>query len=155
MDFQDVLIGEQIKHMVDVMDAKLDRIELNQDHLKELIEHRLKYLEKQAEDHETRIRVVTEGVTQNKVKSGLTSAGSGILSIFSVISTEFWDDIFRGQQKRRVWKPDYNLQFLSSFQQPDRCCPLVYCWTLVLADRFFKIVKVQYLLVESRDFWAC
>jgi len=30
IDYQDVLIGEQLKHMVDVMDAKLDRIEINQ-----------------------------------------------------------------------------------------------------------------------------
>jgi hypothetical protein len=33
MDEQTLLIGEQLKHMVDVMDAKLDRIELNQEHL--------------------------------------------------------------------------------------------------------------------------
>ena len=89
MDYQDVLIGEQLKHMVDVMDAKLDRIELNQEHLKELIEHRLKYLEKQGDDHETRIRAATEGVTQFKVRSGLTSAGSGILSIMALLKSFF------------------------------------------------------------------
>ena len=60
MDYQDVLIGEQLKHMVDMMDAKLERIELNQEHLKELIEHRLDYIEKQTDDHETRIRAATE-----------------------------------------------------------------------------------------------
>jgi hypothetical protein len=37
MEYQDVLIGEQLKHMVDVMDAKLDRIELNQVHVYPLI----------------------------------------------------------------------------------------------------------------------
>lgn len=37
MDYQDVLIGEQLKHMVDVMDAKLDRIELNQVYIYPLI----------------------------------------------------------------------------------------------------------------------
>ena len=89
MDYQDVLIGEQLKHMVDVMDAKLDRIELNQVHLKELIEHRLDYLEKQADDHEERIRAATEGVTQFKVRSGLTSAGSGILSIMALLKSFF------------------------------------------------------------------
>ena len=87
MDYQDVLIGEQLKHMVDVMDAKLDRIELNQEHLKELIENRLKYLEKQGDDHETRIRAATEGVTQFKVRSGLTSAGSGILSVMALLKS--------------------------------------------------------------------
>ena len=52
----------ELMHLVDMMDAKLDRIELNQVHLKELIpnkqgqvEHRFYYLEKQVEDHETRI----------------------------------------------------------------------------------------------------
>ena len=32
-----MLIGEQLKHMVDVMDAKLDQIELNQAHIYPLI----------------------------------------------------------------------------------------------------------------------
>ncbi|MCK4815664.1 hypothetical protein KA005_07840, partial [bacterium] len=61
-----------------MMDAKLDRIELNQIHLKEIIpnkrgqvNHRLNYLEKQVEDHEARLREATEGVTQFKVRSGL------------------------------------------------------------------------------------
>ena len=70
MEDQFYLLGEQFRHMVDMMDAKLDRIELNQEHLKELIEHRLCYLEKQGEDHELRIRAATEGVTQFKVRSG-------------------------------------------------------------------------------------
>ena len=33
MDEQTLLIGEQLKHMVDLMDTKLDRSELNQVHL--------------------------------------------------------------------------------------------------------------------------
>ena len=67
MEDQVLLFGEQFRHMVDVIDAKLDRIELNQEHLKEMLEHRLGYLQKQGKDHE--------------VRSGLTSAGSGLLSI--------------------------------------------------------------------------
>ena len=90
MEDQVILFGEQFRHMVDVMDAKLDRIELNQEHLKELIEHRLNYLEKQGEDHEMRIRAATDGVTQFKVRSGLTSAGSGILSIMAMVKSFFW-----------------------------------------------------------------
>jgi len=90
MEDQVILFGEQFRHMVDVMDAKLDRIELNQEHLKELIEHRLNYLEKQGEDHEARIRAATEGVTQFKVRSGFTSAGSGILSIMAMVKSFFW-----------------------------------------------------------------
>jgi hypothetical protein len=87
MEDQVTLLGAQFVHLMDVMDAKLDRIELNQEHLKELIEHRLNYLEKQGEDHEARIRAATEGVTQFKVRSGLTSAGSGILSILAILKS--------------------------------------------------------------------
>ena len=83
------MLGEQFRHMVDVMGGKLDRIELNQEHLKELIEHRLNYLEKQGDDHEARIRAATDGVTQFKVRSGLTSAGSGILSIMAMVKSFF------------------------------------------------------------------
>ena len=82
-------IEEQLKHIVDVNDAKLDRIDLNQVYLKEFIEHWLKYLEKQSDDHETRIRATTEGVTQFKVRSGLTTAGSGILSITTLLKSFF------------------------------------------------------------------
>ena len=98
MKDQVTLISEQCKHMVDAIDAKLDRIELNQVHLKEMIpkkrgqvEHRLHYLEKQVEDHEARLREATEGVTQFKVRSGLTSAGSGILSILAIVKAFFGD----------------------------------------------------------------
>ena len=58
MEDQVSFIGTQFKHIVDMMDAKLDRIELNQIHLKEIIpnkrgqvNHRLNHLEKQVEDH--------------------------------------------------------------------------------------------------------
>ena len=81
------LPGAKFVHLMDVMDAKLDRIELNQEHLKEMIEHRLNNLEKQVEDHEARLREATEGVTQFKVRSGLTSAGSGILSILAFLKS--------------------------------------------------------------------
>ena len=73
------------------MDAKLDRIELNQEHLKELIEQRINCLEKQGEDHEERIKVAAEGVTQFKVKSGFTSVVSGILSILAMVKAFFGD----------------------------------------------------------------
>ncbi len=73
--------------MMDVMDAKLDRIALNQMHLKEMIEHRLNHLKEQGKDHEARIRAATEGVRQFKVRSGLTSAGSGILSILAFLKS--------------------------------------------------------------------
>ncbi|MES0360075.1 MAG: hypothetical protein ABUK20_04105 [Anaerolineales bacterium] len=61
MEDEVVLLGVQLMHMVDMMDAKLDRIELNQMHLKEMIEYRLNHLEKQGEDHEARIWVAAVG----------------------------------------------------------------------------------------------
>ena len=85
------MFGEQFRHMVDVIDAKLDRIEVNQEHLKELIELRLDCLERQGEDHEERIRDATEGVTQFKVRSGFTSAASGFLSILAMVKAFFGD----------------------------------------------------------------
>ena len=57
MEDQVSLLGEQLMHLVDMMDAKLDRIGLNQEHLKEMLEHRLHYLEKQGDDHEARLIV--------------------------------------------------------------------------------------------------
>ena len=57
------LITEQLRHMIDLIDARLDRIEQNQMHLREMLEHRMGYLEQQMEDHEGRIRAATEGVT--------------------------------------------------------------------------------------------
>ena len=87
MEDQINFLGAQFVHLMDMMDAKLDRIELNQEHLKEMLEHRLNYLEKQGEDHEARLREATEGVTQFKVRSGLTSAGSGILSILAILKS--------------------------------------------------------------------
>ena len=90
MGDQVYLLGEQIRYRVDMIDAKLDSIELNQEHLKELIEHRQIHLEKQGEDHETRIRAATDGVTQFKVRSGVTTAGSGILSIMTMVKPFLW-----------------------------------------------------------------
>ena len=58
MEDQVLLISEQFKHMVDVMDAELDLIELNQVHLKEMIEHRPNHLEKQGEDHDLKYQAL-------------------------------------------------------------------------------------------------
>ncbi len=87
MKDQVTLLGGKFVHLMDVIDAKLDRIELNQVHLKELIEHRLNHIEKKGDDHEARIRAATYGVTQFKVRSGLTSAGSGILSVLAFLKS--------------------------------------------------------------------
>ena len=50
MDDEVGLINEQLRHMIDVIDGRLERIKFNQEHLKELIAHRLSHIEKQAKD---------------------------------------------------------------------------------------------------------
>jgi hypothetical protein len=87
VDEKEILSNNQLTEIVNAMNSKLDRIELNQMHIKEMIEYRLANLEKQGDDQETRIRTATEGVTQFKVKSGLTSAGSGLLSIIALLKS--------------------------------------------------------------------
>jgi len=49
---------------------------MNQIHLKELVDQRLYSLEKEVDDHEARLRQVSEGVTQFKTWSGLAVGGS-------------------------------------------------------------------------------
>jgi len=72
------LITEQLLHAVDMVRAEL-----------KMINHRLDNLEKQATDHENRLRMATDGVTQFKVWSGLAAGGSGILSLIAMIRTLF------------------------------------------------------------------
>lgn len=70
------LIAEQLLHAVDMVRAEL-----------KMMNHRLEDLEKQAADHESRLRMATDGVTQFKVWSGLAAGGSGILSLIAMIRT--------------------------------------------------------------------
>ena len=66
-------------------DVKLMRAEL--EHLRALNEQRLKALEKICEDHETRLRDVTAGVTQFRFWSSVTSGGSTAMSILALLKT--------------------------------------------------------------------
>ncbi len=53
----------------------------------ELSEQRLNELEKCRDDHELRLREASQGVTQLKVWSGLSSGGTGILSIIAMLKS--------------------------------------------------------------------
>lgn len=66
-------------------DVKLMRSEL--EHLRMLNEQRLRSIEKVCEDHETRLRDVTAGVTQFRFWSSVTSGGSTAMSILALLKT--------------------------------------------------------------------
>ena len=66
-------------------ELKLMRAEL--EHLRMLNEQRLKSIEKICEDHETRLRDVTAGVTQFRFWSSVTSGGSTAMSLLAVLKS--------------------------------------------------------------------
>ncbi|MBQ6517995.1 MAG: hypothetical protein IJI14_04690 [Anaerolineaceae bacterium] len=67
------------------VDVKLARAEL--EHLRSLNEQRLKAIEKICEDHESRLRDVTTGVTQFRFWSSVTSGGSTAMSLLALLKS--------------------------------------------------------------------
>jgi len=66
------LIAEQFQHVIDLMKSE-----------QRMIEERLIRLEKASEDHEQRLRQLTDSATQFKVLAGL-STGGGLLSLIAL-----------------------------------------------------------------------
>ena len=66
-------------------EIKLLRTELQ--HNRELNERRLSAIEKICEDHETRLRDVTTGVTQFRFWSSVSSGGSAAMSILALLKS--------------------------------------------------------------------
>ena len=66
-------------------ELKLMRAEIN--HSRELSERRLAAIEKICEDHETRLRDVTTGVTQFRFWSSISSGGSTAMSILALLKS--------------------------------------------------------------------
>lgn len=83
------LIAEKLGRTIDLLRAEINALRAAQVHDRELIDRRLSYLESQASDHEQRLRITGDGVTQFKVWSGLTSGGSGLLSLAAFLRTFF------------------------------------------------------------------
>jgi len=79
------LIAEQFSHTIDLLRKEIQSLQAEQQHSKQMADHRLLALESSIQDHETRLRSVTDGVTQFKVWSGLASGGSGIMAIVALI----------------------------------------------------------------------
>ena len=70
-------LSEQLTHTLDLVKAEL-----------RMVNHRLEQLEKDREDHEARIRQLTDSATQFKVLAGLATGG-GLLSIASLLKLLF------------------------------------------------------------------
>jgi hypothetical protein len=84
-DLEGELIAEQLKHTIDLLNARIDSLASELVHQKELSSHRLGSLEEGRKDHETRIRGLQDGVTSFRVWSGLANGGASIMSIIAFI----------------------------------------------------------------------
>jgi hypothetical protein len=79
------LIAEQLRHTIDLLNARIDGLASELVHQKELSAHRLSSLEDGQKDHETRIRGLQDGVTSFRVWSGLANGGASIMSIIAFV----------------------------------------------------------------------
>lgn len=79
------LIAEQLRHTIDLLNARIDGLARELSYQKELNSHRLGTLEDSQKDHETRIRGLKDGVTSFRVWTGLTNGGASIMSIIAFI----------------------------------------------------------------------
>ena len=79
------LVAEQLRHALDLHHADLNEVKLAQQHDRVLANHRLEALEAQVRDHEQRLRLATDGVTQFKVWSGLATGGSWLISAAALL----------------------------------------------------------------------
>jgi hypothetical protein len=79
------LLAEQLKHLNTLYKARIDALEKELAHNKEIADQRLSALENDVSDHETRIRDATQGVTQFKLFSGLASGSSSLMSLVAIL----------------------------------------------------------------------
>ena len=75
------LIAVQLKNTVDLITFRIDSLESELRHLKEMHTHRLDELQSAKDDHEQRIRAVQDGVTSFKTWSGLANGGSFMVAL--------------------------------------------------------------------------
>jgi hypothetical protein len=84
---QAALISAQMKHALDLIKGDLEMIQTKLDHQAEMNSHRLKELEIRCDDHETRLRTVSEGVTTFKVWTGLASGSAGLTALAALFKS--------------------------------------------------------------------
>jgi hypothetical protein len=80
MDENCLSLLESIRGEIKLMRAELE-------HNRQLNEERLSRMEKILDDHETRLRDVSTGVTQFRFWSSVSSAGSTAMSLLAVIKS--------------------------------------------------------------------
>ena len=80
MDENCLSLLESIRGEIKLMRAELE-------HNRQLSEERLSRMEKILDDHETRLRDVSTGVTQFRFWSSVSSAGSTAMSMLAVIKS--------------------------------------------------------------------
>jgi hypothetical protein len=81
------LLTEQLRHANDILQSQIKTLEARLAHQQAVNHQRLTALEEEIRDHETRIREATAGVTQFKLFAGLTSGGSGLMSLLAMLKT--------------------------------------------------------------------
>ena len=79
------LLTEQMRHANHLLQSQIKTLEARLVHIQRLNDQRLAILESQIRDHEARLRTATEGVTQFKLFAGLTSGGSGLMSLAAIL----------------------------------------------------------------------
>ena len=84
-DDRSTLFTEQLVRANNLLQAQIKTLEARLAHQQAMNAQRLAMLEEQVRDHEKRIRIATEGVTQFKLFSGLASGGSGLMSLVAII----------------------------------------------------------------------
>ncbi len=82
---ESLFTSEQLRYANGMLKAKLRLMEYQFSHRLALQEERLKQLEAQQADHESRLRSATEGVIQFKIISGLASGSSSLLSLAALL----------------------------------------------------------------------
>jgi hypothetical protein len=87
MEDDESILAEKFNRAVDSLGARLERITLEQVYLRQILEHRLGGLEKQLEDHETRLRQLSESTTQFKTWMGASTGGATLMSIVALIKS--------------------------------------------------------------------
>ncbi len=93
-DAQARLIAEQLGRLSDSLNSRMAAIEESIKHHTELdtekiqsIRDILADIKDQVKDHEQRIRTATDGVTSFRVWTGLSSGGSGLMSVIALIKS--------------------------------------------------------------------
>ena len=83
-DPEAALIAEQFKHTIDLLRTEIAILQATVNHNRDLTDRRLAGLETCQQDHEQRLRQVTEGVTQFKTWSGIANGASSLISLFAL-----------------------------------------------------------------------